>query len=173
MPEPLEIRVRDTIRLSETLQVVVLPPRGPTTSDPMFDGATNYHSVLYPNFQRGTAAVAVLDANQPIPELSELENSALSELERATPRLAPDENPVARMAETDWLDSASLFLPKSIREALLGDLLEERASWRAEGKSRLSVARWTVSQLILSVLALVWSATKDLITEIIKRCLGI
>jgi hypothetical protein len=70
------------------------------------------------------------------------------------------------------LNSISLFLPKSMREALLGDLLEERAAWQAAGKSPLSVARWTASQLALSVLALVWGAVKSLLLDIVRKWLG-
>src|SRR6266851_4575158 len=89
----------------------------------------------------------------------------------STPESAPELAPEAR-TEADWLNSVAVFLPKSMREALLGDLLEERATWRAEGRSRLSVARWTVSQLTLSALAVAWSAAKDLLVDFVKRWLG-
>lgn len=95
----------------------------------------------------------------------------LVEPDEATLDHAQEATPVSRI-ETDWLDSASLFLPKAMREVLLGDLLEERAVWQAAGKSRLSVARWTVSQLILSALAPVWGAGKDLLIEMVRKWLG-
>jgi hypothetical protein len=86
-------------------------------------------------------------------------------------RVFPLSSPTARM-ETDWLDSASLFLPKSMREALLGDLLEERVIWQARGRSRLSIEVFTASQLLLSALALVWGMGKDLLIETVRKRLG-
>jgi hypothetical protein len=75
--------------------------------------------------------------------------------------------------ETDWFDSALFLFPKRWREEGLGDLLEERATWQARGRSRLSIEVFTVSQLVFSALALVWSAAKDLLTEIVRRYLGL
>lgn len=88
-----------------------------------------------------------------------------------TPDHAQDAEPAAP-TETDWVERVSPFLPKSMREALLGDLLEERAVWRAAGKSRLLIEGATVSQLVLSAFALVCSAGKDLLVDIVKKGLG-
>ena len=147
MPHGLQVRVSDAVYVD--------------------DGSceTAVRIVIESENQRRRAAVAALYATQSIPMV-------LLNPDETTPDRAPEIESVARR-ETDWLNSASLFLPKSMREALLGDLLEERANWRAEGKSRLSIEGATVSQLLLSALALVWGAGKDLLVETVRRYRGL
>jgi hypothetical protein len=115
---------------------------------------------------RRGAHVATLYTNQSIP-------TVLLEPPGATPDdRVPEVEPTARV-ETDWFESTLFLLPKRWREEGLGDLLEDRASWKAGGTSRLRVEIFTVSQLILSALDLVWSAAKVLIPEIVRRYLGL
>jgi hypothetical protein len=83
----------------------------------------------------------------------------------------PDVEPASRR-EADWFESALSLLPMRWREEGLGDLLEERATWQARGRSHLSIEVRTASQLLLSVLALVWSVGKDLLVDLIRKWLG-
>jgi hypothetical protein len=149
MPQPVEIRVSDTIHLSPAVYASDSSP-----SDRVVQIVLN---------QRRNS-VATLYATPSLPALP-------LEWEEVTPDHPPEVEPATRL-ETDWFDSALFLLPKRWREEGLGDLLEDRASWKAGGTSRLSIEIFTMSQLILSALALVWSAAKDLLTEIIRRYLG-
>ena len=56
--------------------------------------------------------------------------------------------------ERHWFGTALCFVPKTVREPMLGDLYEEREAWASEGRSRAFIEWATASQLFILVLYL-------------------
>jgi len=48
----------------------------------------------------------------------------------------------------EWLDTLSVFIPKSIREPALGDLLEDLGRMRARGSSTAAMGWAVIVQLV-------------------------
>lgn len=74
------------------------------------------------------------------------------------------EAPAARLVVTPparaarWLDSAAVFIPKSIREPFFGDLREDLADMAAKGHSPAAIRWAAISQVVVLVLRWAWSS---------------
>ncbi len=64
---------------------------------------------------------------------------------------------------TRWLDLASPFIPKAVREPFLGDLREDLAAMAAAGRSRTAVRWAAVSQVAILVVRWAWSSLARLV----------
>lgn len=88
-------------------------------------------------------------------------------------RAAPGKNgsPVIPLKRS-WFDLASFFLAREVREAVAGDIGEQRLKMEQQGYSKFWVEAVTAVQLIRSFFGSWSGLVKDLALEVIKRMLA-
>ena len=79
---------------------------------------------------------------------------------KETPEPAAHATPATR---SDWFQTLTHFIPKSIREPWLGDIRETRIIMASEGYSRRIIARATVTQFLLLIFHWVFNTVRDML----------